>query len=103
MTVHTPTGGDSGPAGDKGDADIAPEHGGDTSASLSDRRPTEPSSQEEALLLLKGENAERADAARSAEILTRALTRVNAKNVNLFNAPVNVAGDFSTGGRRAPR
>jgi hypothetical protein len=70
----------------------------------------EPRNEEDALAQLRGESSSRPDFARAVEIISRRLklleeADVRVGTVNMFNAAVDVGGDFNTGGdsRRARR
>jgi hypothetical protein len=70
----------------------------------------EPRNEEDALAALRGESSSRQDVARAVEIISRRLklleeADVRVGTVNMFNAAVDVGGDFTTGGgtRRARR
>jgi hypothetical protein len=68
----------------------------------------EPSSEDDALARLRGESSSRQDMARAFEIISRRLriieeADVRVGTVNMFNGPVDVGGDFTTGGGRRAR
>lgn len=68
----------------------------------------EPRNEEDALAQLRGESTSRQDVARAVEIISRRLklleeADVRVGTVNMFNAAVDVGGDFNTGGNRRAR
>lgn len=67
-----------------------------------------PRSEEDALAQLRGESTSRQDIARAVEIISRRMrlldeADVRVGTVNMFNGPVDVGGDFTTGGARRTR
>lgn len=70
--------------------------------------PDEPNSEEDALARLRGESSSRQDVARAFEIISRRLRLIDEADVrvgtvNMFSGPVDVGGDFNTGGARRAR